>query len=94
MSKSLSFIEAVTFYVVTFHVLLLRQKLDTLRVNVTFCVNCYILRRNTHIENYIFSVCVNHFLLTSFHKRRYKMKLVYLSIHILHDPVYVAVITC
>ena len=49
MSKSLSFIEAVTFYVVTFHVLLLRQKLDTLRVNVTFCVNCYILRRNTDI---------------------------------------------
>ena len=45
-------------------------------------------------ENYIFSVCVNHFLLKSFHKRRYKMELVYLSIHILHDPVYVAVITC
>ena len=49
MSKFLSYFKAVTFCLLHFALKILfhfAQKVVTFRVNVTFCVNCYILWRN------------------------------------------------
>ena len=71
MSKSLSYFKAVTFLLVTFRVkklLHFASKVVTFRVNVAFCVNCNILRRNK--GSWHFSHCIyllqNHEVMRTF----------------------------